>query len=280
MLTGIENTPAAQMTSRASPDRDHLLETLRRQIRKAMPRRMYSRLSSAVDSLCAIRALGFRQYTAVSRDASGKLKKFAVRSLAYPFWIRPHTSDLKEFISSVERASYGEYLPTGIVTTIVDAGANIGDTTVWYLNRFPSATVIALEPHAGNFEMLARNCAPYGERAKLVKAALWNRSQLIRICESNSHVGHRVGEQIPGQDCDAISMQDLIRNFNLTSIDILKCDIEGAEDTVLETAEDWLPSTRSMVIELHTPQSHVLMSRIAVRKAWKHHHHRNLHYYI
>ena len=40
----------------------------------------------------------------------------------------------------------------------MDAGASIGDTTAWFLSKFLSATVIALEPDSENYALLRKNC--------------------------------------------------------------------------------------------------------------------------
>lgn len=44
---------------------------------------------------------------------------------------------------------------------IIDAGANIGLTSVYLANRFPNARILALEVDQQNFELLAENARPY-----------------------------------------------------------------------------------------------------------------------
>ena len=56
----------------------------------------------------------------------------------------------------------------GDARTIIDLGANIGFASIVFLNSFPNAFVLAVEPDPKNAVMCACNLAPYGNRARLV----------------------------------------------------------------------------------------------------------------
>jgi len=47
-------------------------------------------------------------------------------------------------------------IATNKVPLIIDAGANIGATSVFYALAVPNAQVVAIEPDAGNFELLQK----------------------------------------------------------------------------------------------------------------------------
>jgi FkbM family methyltransferase len=257
-------------------------EALRQIIRRLTPKAAYGQVANLLDASFAIRRLGFWQYRKLTAKGQPDLRRIVMRGLAHEFWVRNHGSDFHEFINNILRQTYGQYFPEGKITSIIDAGANIGDTSVWYLNKFPDATVVAIEPHPGNFEILKRNCEPYGSRAKLVRGALWNKPQVLPLKENSSNIAHRVGSIGEGYEatCCAFSVPDLMRQFRLDHIDIFKCDIEGAENEVLDGADQWLSKTRSIVIELHNPQAHVLMSSLSERYGWKQRRFRNSYYYL
>ncbi len=40
---------------------------------------------------------------------------------------------------------------------IIDAGANVGFASLWFLQRFPNTEIIAIEPESSNCEMLKKN---------------------------------------------------------------------------------------------------------------------------
>jgi FkbM family methyltransferase len=251
-------------------------------IRRLAPKAAYGQLAGLLDAYCAIRGLGFRQYRRLIAKGEPDLRRVDMHGLAHEFWVRSQGSDVHEFTSNILRETYGQYFPSGRITSIIDAGANIGDTTVWYLNRFPHATIVAIEPHPGNFKILKRNCDPYGSRAKLVQGALWSKSQILTLKENSSNVSHSVGSigDGDGMMCPAFSVPDLMQQFGLDHIDVFKCDIEGAENEVLKEADLWLSKTRSVVIELHNPQAHILMSSVSKRYGWKRHYYRNVYYYL
>src|SRR5262245_62031962 len=76
------------------------------------------------------------------------------------FYLRRFTTDLPEY----DFVFGGRDLDVPLDTpprVIVDCGAHIGCTTVYFANRFPGATIYALEPEESNFELLKRNVAPY-----------------------------------------------------------------------------------------------------------------------
>ena len=56
---------------------------------------------------------------------------------------------------------------------IVDAGANIGTTSIYFAHRYPEARIIAIEAEASNFALLSKNVEPYA-RITPIHAALWS----------------------------------------------------------------------------------------------------------
>lgn len=55
---------------------------------------------------------------------------------------------------------------------IVDAGANIGLTSVFYSNKYPRAKIFAIEPEPSNFELLKKNTASYTNVVRIQAALL------------------------------------------------------------------------------------------------------------
>jgi hypothetical protein len=64
---------------------------------------------------------------------------------------------------------------------IVDLGANVGYSSVFFLNAFPDAFVLAVEPDPQNANICTRNLAPYGDRARVLQAAIWSHSTLLAL---------------------------------------------------------------------------------------------------
>jgi FkbM family methyltransferase len=198
-------------------------------------------------------------------------------NLSYPFYIRAATTDANEFLYTVVRETYGQYLPQGHVNFILDAGANIGDTAAWFLTRFPQARLIAVEPDPENFTILQRNCAPYGERLLTVRAAVWPIEKRLALNPNQAKDAVEVREAIDGE-CVGMTIQALMATYNFPQLDIFKCDIEGAERHLFsQNAENWLSRTRFIIIETHGAECLNAVLEATARHGFVHREFRNLH---
>jgi hypothetical protein len=80
----------------------------------------------------------------------------SVRVGGFPVVVRLGTSDLKVAIAGFIGREY-EPITLARARVIVDAGANIGTSAVFFARKWPGARILALEPEAGNFALLLRN---------------------------------------------------------------------------------------------------------------------------
>jgi FkbM family methyltransferase len=174
-----------------------------------------------------------------------------------PFHFRPRTSDASVIAEVLIDDNYACLLGVPDVRVIVDAGANIGAVSVFLLEAYPEAIVIALEPDEGSFEVLQRNLAYYGSRARSVRAALWDRPAALGMDRGHFLDGREWTFQVrPSVDGDveveSTTIPGILDAFHVPQIDILKIDIERAERTVFQTsARVWLDRVRMIAIELH-----------------------------
>lgn len=196
---------------------------------------------------------GATRYRAATflRSRGMKLSTFSVRppGVAERVHIRMDTSDIPAYRQVFKREEYGELRSAGRVQTIVDCGANIGLTSVYFLNIFPDARVIAIEPDPSNANMCRRNLAPYGARATVIEAGVW--SHRTRLTVQSKGAGKEWGTEVRSDPNGATEAID-IPSLGLSSIDILKVDIEGSEREMFgPTARAWIDSVRNIAIELH-----------------------------
>lgn len=181
-------------------------------------------------------------------------------------YVRKKSSDLQVFDSVWVRQDYGK--PVDLLKknvepndkpTIIDAGANIGLTSL-YLNKFfPEAKIIALEPDPGNFKALSRNLA-FNKISNIlpIEAALWPTNEKVYLNndfrdgkEWSISVSEKKDNR--GKAVVGMTIPKLMENHNLDYIDLLKIDIEGGEKQLFEnTAKlDWLSKVKLLVIEIH-----------------------------
>ena len=91
-------------------------------------------------------------------------------------YCRAGGSDLRVFAQLLANREYRCLDQSDISGLVIDCGANIGLSTLYFLTRFPNAHLIALEPDPDNFKMLARNTAAFSDRVTLLQAAVWNKN--------------------------------------------------------------------------------------------------------
>jgi FkbM family methyltransferase len=177
---------------------------------------------------------------------------------AYPPGI-PHAIQVR--IKTSDESVYREILLQGEYDfdlhfppkTIIDAGANIGMSSVYFAHKYPEAKVIAIEAEASNFALLAQNVRPYRNIIP-VHAALWNHDGEISVSEPDPSIGAGnwafITHEGPGVKVRAITMRTLLKEMLGGSVDLLKIDIEGSEKEVFESC-DWISDVRCVMIDLH-----------------------------
>jgi FkbM family methyltransferase len=192
-----------------------------------------------------------------------------VNGAARPFHYRPGASD-ERVIAEVLRnreydfarlrrgpelnALYNRLVAAGRAPLIVDAGANIGASAMWFAATFPAAHVVALEPEGANFALLAANTA--GANVEPLQAALAAHPGHVRLIDPGEGAwGFRTtaaaGDGTPA-DIPALTIPDLYAARAATHAPfIVKIDIEGGETNVFSAATHWVAQTPVIVIELH-----------------------------
>lgn len=185
----------------------------------------------------------------------------------YPLMARAGSSDLFVFDQIFVDREYRCLDGLEKIQYIVDAGANVGYSSAYLLTKFPNAQVIAVEPDPENFVQLTRNLKPFGDRVHTLQAALWCEDTTLNFSKNFSGAGDEWARQVgPSADGDgdvrAISMRSLIEQFGWDRIDLLKMDIEGAEESVFGTDDiSWMDRVGALVIEVHGPGCQAALDR-------------------
>ncbi|MBL9059363.1 MAG: FkbM family methyltransferase [Mangrovicoccus sp.] len=146
--------------------------------------------------------------------------------------------------------------PLSSVSVVVDAGANIGASALWFASRFPSARLHAFEPAAGNFALLEANLAGL-PGATPYRMALGRAEGEITLHRGASEATHSIIAGAPDLTADGIESVPLttlaahMAMAALPRIDLLKLDVEGAEMEVLIGLGERIRDVGVIVGELH-----------------------------
>jgi FkbM family methyltransferase len=179
--------------------------------------------------------------------------RYASKKLKAPVLLRRNSSDIHTFIQNL---IYKQYQLRNVSFTpkfIIDAGANIGLSALYFAKEYPTANVLAVEASKENYDMLQKNTKNV-PAIQAMHRAIWSDESSLAVKNSGSGFWGFQVEEKPntGETVQAVTIAALMEEFNVQEIDILKMDIEGAEREVFSKGyEKWLPRTKVLVIELH-----------------------------
>jgi FkbM family methyltransferase len=133
---------------------------------------------------------------------------------------------------------------------IIDCGANVGVSVVWWKTKYPRARVLAFEADPKIFRLLQINCG-HLDGVDLINAALWNEDGKIGFAALGGEGGH-----VAAPSANSTSVRSVpcvrLRSFLQEKCDLLKMDIEGAEVEVIRDSVDVLNRVDRAFIEYHS----------------------------
>jgi FkbM family methyltransferase len=134
---------------------------------------------------------------------------------------------------------------------IIDCGANIGMSILYFKELFPKAEIIAFEPDPTIFKILNRNISSFNlNNVKTINSALGTLEGKVDFYSEGSDSG-RIGQHIEKSNKISVS-QVLLSKYLTKEVDLLKIDIEGAETDVIEEIRNELSFVKRIFIEYHS----------------------------
>lgn len=171
-------------------------------------------------------------------------------------WVRPFAGDIFILYEVLQAETYlvpDKQIDPESVETIIDCGANIGLTALYLAGRHKNARIISVEPDPANFELLKLNTQSEPRIVPVQAAIVGGIGRPVVLSQDRPAWGNAVvnaatgarGVEVPG-----VTMAELCVSHGVKTIDVLKVDIEGAEEEMFSTP-DFLEHTRFVMIELH-----------------------------
>lgn len=201
------------------------------------------------------------------RDGSLELLRFRDGAAPVELWV----SEFNDLHVIREAFGDGVYeLPDALrPATILDFGAHLGASVLWFHRRYPDARIYAVEPDRRSFRKLQRNvggipgvtvhhaalAGEEGERAFYEAERGWASSLIAS------------GGGGPATTVPVVTLRGFIRDqVQAERVDLLKIDVEGAEWEVLPS-ERLAELAGSVVGELHEGK---MGDPDSERRAWQH----------
>lgn len=181
-------------------------------------------------------------------------EKFYLPTCEHPIWIRKGTTDFLVFEQVFLLQEYNIALSNEI-NFIIDLGANVGYSAVYFAERFKNTKILCIEPEPENFKILKLNTAPYPS-VSCLNTAIWNESTKLTISgHQHGNWGFITNVDSNGSKEDQINattIPNLVEKYKISIIDVLKIDIEGSEAELFSSGyENWLPLVKVLIIEFH-----------------------------
>ncbi len=137
---------------------------------------------------------------------------------------------------------------------IIDCGANIGISTLFFKKHCPESRIIAFEPDPQLFMKLCSNIESFClDDIELIQKAVASYSGYIDFVVEGAHSG-RVPKT--GDEKNKISVNCVrLRDYLEEPVEFLKLDIEGQEYEVLKDSANHLNQVRHLFLEYHSHQN-------------------------
>jgi FkbM family methyltransferase len=163
---------------------------------------------------------GLQTYIKI-RTGKGEIK-VQPKVVRQPILLRSNTSDIPTFVQIFISEEYDIKIPI-IPQNIIDCGAN----TKQYDN------------------------------VQCLQNGVWNKSANLQVVDKLGLGEHWsfMTDEVPFKtenSITSITIDDVMKQYQIEEIDLLKIDIEGAEkELFFDNYENWLPKTKVLYIELH-----------------------------
>jgi FkbM family methyltransferase len=146
------------------------------------------------------------------------------------------------------RRIFHRSMENGRAPLIVDLGANIGVSALYFNHVWSGSKILAVQPAPDNFQLLNQNVRDK-KNIYPIHAGISCQDGTLRIADENADTD--AFRTIFGSgSIPAFSLPTLLRDHDGEPF-ICKIDIEGAEQDLFATNTDWINQFPLIMIELH-----------------------------
>jgi FkbM family methyltransferase len=138
--------------------------------------------------------------------------------------------------------------------TIIDCGANIGTSVVYFRSLYPDCRITAVEADPEIFAVLGSNLETQGvSDVTLLNRAVSHLDEPVRFHVEGADAGriHPLSTSGRSVTVETVKLDDLIEGFLDGPVDFLKIDVEGAETEAICSAKR-LDRVDNLFVEYHS----------------------------
>lgn len=164
------------------------------------------------------------------------------------------------------------FLPKYRALNVIDLGANIGVFALYCCIHNPGTRLCLYEPDPSTFEKLKKNMhSNHFHDVSLNRMAVCDMKTTLHF-NSNGSVdsGHSAFSSLgDGFSVDAIDLETCVANSDMTTIDLLKIDTEGAEDLIIRHDCYDMQNIDRVVAEFHSLSKRDALQQRLTQRGYK-----------
>ena len=203
----------------------------------------------------ASRAALLACYAGIARDPmDAREVALTLRCGALRQPMRMRRSDVYTLAEVFHQREYALVTPLPAAPVVVDCGANVGLSALWFLGTYPGATVHCLEPDPDNVRLLRANLGgrPDVHVHPVAAGAAPGRGTLHLSVHGALHaLGPAEGDSGATREVAVTDLAGLMATHGIPRIDLLKLDVEGSEFDVVRGLAPRLADVHVITGELH-----------------------------
>jgi len=143
------------------------------------------------------------------------------------------------------------YLPQ-VGDIVIDIGAGIGTETIIFHHLVGDGIVYAVEAHPETFRKLNLLCKINSLRnVKAFNIAISNVNGSVFIDNNSNHVSNRITNDNKGLLVNSVTLDRFVLKNNISKINFLKMNIEGAEELAIDGMTDSVNIIENIAISCH-----------------------------
>ncbi len=135
---------------------------------------------------------------------------------------------------------------------IFDLGSNVGLSVIYFKLKYPNSKIYCFEPDPATYQKLRKNTLQFFN-IFLFSVAVSDMVEEAKFYISESSMSSSLVERERGQKFIFVknnTLDNIMKENKLTHVDLLKFDVEGAEDLIFRSCKD-LGNFRKMIGEVH-----------------------------
>jgi FkbM family methyltransferase len=180
---------------------------------------------------------------------------FRFRYRSQPFFIRNEDFvGLREILIEEEYAIIKKFPQHHYC--VLDLGANVGLFSIYFRSVFPNAHIVSVEPSKNTFAILTKTIKEQASgKWSAVNKAIYDSETSLSFSTGGASTARKVIADNPTASSETVqtaTINNLLKTFTTSSTyNVVKMDIEGAEERVVLLNNEWLTNTHFLIIELH-----------------------------